>query len=531
MHRHHLLQAIESRTFLPRIVIVGGGIHGAAALRICALNQIPAVLLERSDYAAETSSRSSKMAHGGLRYLENFDFKQVREGIKARDQLFADAAHLCHPQRFLIPIKKGERWQRIKLAAGLSFYDLISSHPEFRHRWIGRDKLDGQALNPQHIELAGCFEYYDGIMNDTRIVIESIQDACARGAHSANYAQVYSIKRRDQRMQVEFIDRIENNKYSIECEIVINCAGPWIADLGYSELTPLQQRLRYSRGVHLIFERPWRDAALFLPLSEKSRYYFVWPHAAGTMVGTTEREVDRADFDPLPRQDEIAEILERTARDLPALGLDRESLIYAFAGVRTLPVRSQVGSVARLSRRHIWVESDGIISLLGGKWTSANITAHEGVTRAAKLLGISGAQRSLDGVSLPGALSAADLASLEQKLCARGINLTHSKRLVARYGAVAHSFIDHEEFRIELSPNLLAGELEISLKLEQAITIDDILRRRLDRELMPGHGLAELNATADYLREHGVDQSKISQQSTAYRERVAKVLGLIGKAV
>ena len=529
MHRQSLLDCLTLGSFKPRVIIIGGGIHGAAALRVCALNQIPALLLERSDYSAETSSRSSKMAHGGLRYLETFDFKQVREGIRARDLLISDAAHLCHPQRFLIPIKSGEWWQRLKLSAGLTFYDFICSHPEWRHRWIQRDDLNTVAFNSSTAGLSGCFEYYDGLMNDTRIAIETITDACARGANSLNYAEVTAIAQHEASVAVEFSDHRTNLKYQIECECVINCAGPWVAKLGCRELAPLQARLRYSRGIHLVFKRQWQDPALFLPLREKSRYYWVWPHAAGTMAGTTERDVDQVEFDPLPYRDEVDEVLQRLAHDLPTLGLNRDSLLYAFAGVRTLPIRHKGGASALVSRRHIWVESGRIFSLLGGKWTTANFTAFEGVKRCAKILNFNSELQRLDGVRLPGCASVSELSRLERELVSSGLTHNHAGRIVARYGIKADRFLENSEFRQELANSLLRGELKIACELEHAQTVDDILRRRLDRELMPGHGLDQLNAVAEYLKAHGASSEALSSQCQTYRDRVARVYEIIGK--
>lgn len=528
MLRSQTLQALWSGQLKPRVVVIGGGVHGAAALRICALNNIPALLIERSDFAAETSSRSSKMAHGGLRYLENFDIRQVREGIIARDLLFRDYAHLCQPQRFLIPIKRGDLWQRIKLGAALKFYDFMSSKPELRHHWITREKLTGPAFNNQNEQIDGCFEYFDGLMQDARIVTENIVDACARGASALNYLEVKVIDFSSQFAKIECLDKITNSNFSFEAEYVINCAGPWVAQLGCAQFEDIQKRLRYSRGVHLIFETKWKDAALFLPLPGKSRYYFVWPHPAGTMVGTSELEVEQAEFDPLPLKSEIDEILDRCARDLPNMDLNRDTLIYAFAGVRTLPIRSQTSSTAQISRRHIWQEFDRAACLLGGKFTTANQTSLEAVQLANKRLGLKAlALKDLSGIALSGSGPPAQFERMIEQLCSAGLSKSHALRVVKNYGLNAQDFLTNPQFCQPLTPNLLYGELEISYQREQAIKVEDFLSRRLNLELMPGHGLDELNYIADFLGGKSINQNTITQQVSAYRARVAQVLSIL----
>jgi len=359
------------------ILVIGGGIHGAAVARYAAAFGFTTVLLEKADYASATSSRSSKMAHGGLRYLELFDFEQVFEGIKAREEMFAAAPHIVSPTRFLIPVPRGHHFFRLKLGVGLFLYDLMVSDKRRKHRFLKAGELAGTGFEERSDDLAGCFSYTDGLLDDGLLTLENILAARRAGAVCLNYAGVEALRETEHGVSVEWRDELTGKTYASEAATALNCAGPWAPFLIAPEVRPA---VRFSRGTHLIFDRPWRGPSLFLPMEGKARYYFVWPHAAGTMVGTTERETDSLELDPLPGADEIEEILARLAKDLPASGLDRSSLHYAFAGVRTLPLRpdSRAGTT-RLSRKHIWHGKTAIRTLVGGKLTTAAWTAEEGV--------------------------------------------------------------------------------------------------------------------------------------------------------
>ncbi|MCB0355110.1 MAG: FAD-dependent oxidoreductase, partial [Bdellovibrionales bacterium] len=337
------------------LVIVGGGIHGSAFARFAQMNGFSVVLLEKGDYASGTSSRSSKMAHGGLRYLELLDFQQVFEGIRAREELFENAAHVVRPEEFLIPVKNHELFTRLKIGLGLTLYDLLLKNPARKHRWIPSRSLNYPELESLKGKLRGCYRYTDGLLSDTRLVLENILDARLHGAICLNHAKVEQIDGILQKKRVLVQDEIGQQSLEISAKLVVNCAGPWAPSVAMTERT----LVKYSRGTHLLFSTHWDSPSLFLPMPGKSRYYFVWPHFAGTMVGTTEREILELEEDPMPEESEVEEILERLKRDLPESRLDREHLHYAFAGIRTLPLRSQGAEVSRLSRKHIWNEENG----------------------------------------------------------------------------------------------------------------------------------------------------------------------------
>lgn len=518
------------------VLVVGGGIHGATIAHLAAFNGLSTVLLERGDYAEATSSRSSKMAHGGLRYLEMLDIRQVMEGIKAREDLFFVADHLVSPHRFFIPIYGHQRWMQTKLAIGLHLYDLFVTQSERRHRWVSAAKLPSGTLR-ELPALKGGFFYTDGIMDDARLVIEHVVAARREGATCLNYAEVVSTKHSaSSEVEVGWRDVLTGESYESRAGIVINCAGPWVAQMGRLKPSELQQRIIFSRGSHLIFNRPWNDPPLFLPLPGKHRYYWIWPHPAGTLVGTTEREVDVAERDPLPSHDEVEEILERLRHDLPPHlpggALDRSTLHYGYAGVRTLLLRGKKGEGSQLSRRHEWVYQSGVLTLVGGKYTTASWTATEGLRRAFHLAGLRRAVVPLTGRKLPGAgLSSQPV----QEFCVRaerfGVAPALINRAVHRFGRRVGEIATDQGFEI-VAGICLRGEVELACRTEQVCTISDLLRRRLGIEYHPGHGLDALEVFTS-LVEATLGKKLDPEEIRRYRAHIAEVrvrLGLSERA-
>jgi len=250
-----------------------------------------------------------------------------------------------------------------------------------------------------------------------------------------------------------------------------------------------------------VFSVQWREHSLFLPLAEKGRYYFVWPHPSGTLVGTTEREVDQLESDPIPSPDEVDEILKRLSRDLPHSGLTRETLHYAFAGVRTLPMRPRkmsIGAkkgVSQLSRKHIWQLTNGVLTLLGGKYTTFAWTATEGVRAALKAIGADAREIPDPLTDLPSVTHPEESARMVEDLVVKfGASQEALARAVARLGRLVLRYVDRPNAWCEVSPGVLMLEVLHAIELEQAESIEDVLRRRIELQYFPIHGCDALDA-------------------------------------
>ena len=527
--RSDLLSELQS-THRWDVLVVGGGIHGASFARLAAFNGLKTLLIEKSDFASATSSRSSKMAHGGLRYLEMFDFQQVSEGVKSREELYSVAPHLVKPWDFFIPIEESTHWLKFKLGLGLTLYDWFVPKNSRKHRWVDKESLG--EIGIEHFgsrKLQGGYLYSDGIMNDTRLVMDTLSAARQEGATCLNYVEFSSFSCKQDYVDVGCFDVLTKKQYSFHVGVVVNCTGPWVAEAGRVSPSPaMSKRIRYSQGSHLLFRFPWKGPARFLPLDEPGRYYFVWPHFAGTLVGTTEREVDQLVSDPMPTVDEVNEILNRLRRDLPDIEFTRENLHYAFAGIRTLPLRpSSKPGVARLSRKHIWVVRDQVLNLIGGKYTSAAWTAYEGIRHVFKLSKLNRVPTPTSGRKLPGAgLLEESISEFFARARTDGVSDTAARSVVARLGSQVRHLVSRNDILEEIGAGLLRQEIEFSLDFEQAECREDIMRRRVLCELESGHGKEALDRICEILKERR-PHLDVDSQRAAYLARLEKLHAIL----
>ena len=471
------------------VVVIGGGIHGASFARAAAYNGLSVLLTEKRDYASATSSRSSKLAHGGIRYLELFDLKQVFEGIKARGHLFKTAPHLVRPFKMLFPLKEKIGFERLKISIGLWLYHLFADSEHKKYEWISAPNMAHKSVHVLGDLAAGGYQFIDGQMDDTRLVIENILSARGRGAVCLNYLEVESIVKEEEAHLIKLTDNISSERLEVKSKVVVNCAGPWVQDIVNKAGTNLSTNLRYSQGTHLIFSKDWPEPGLILPLKLPSRYYFILPHPAGALVGTTERDVDKLADDPLPSEEKINEILARIKRDLPDSGLTKENLHYCYAGIRTLAVTNKNDSTvntSELSRSPRWEKNGNILTLIGGKYTTAGLTSEKGL----KLL-----FRLLDKKSNPVSV----------------VNKPFSK--------AATPLISKKDLNDK--PKILKM-VENTLDHEQAETLEDIMRRRLVLEHFPGAGINLLEDIISILKSRR-SKLDVQQQVDAYLQRHSKI--------
>jgi glycerol-3-phosphate dehydrogenase len=523
--RSEILHDIQKVSRLD-VIVVGGGIQGAMFARLAAFNGLKVLLLEINDYASGTSGRTSKMAHGGLRYLEYFDFKQVMEGVKSREEFYRTASHLVKPQEFYIPIYKGQFFKRIKLALGLTFYDLFLRKKTERHSWVKKDSANLPPLAEKK-GVSGFIRFFDGLMHDVRLVLENIYTARQEGALCLNYARVDSIYQKNSSTEVAWTDILTGEKYTSNTGIVVNTAGAWAPLIGRITPDKGMPEVRYSQGTHLFFDRTWDKPALLMPLPGKGRNYFIWPHPAGTLVGTTEKDLPSPQFDPIPSKEEIQELLDRIAADLPNAGLNRENLFHAYAGIRTLPGAKGSKETFKLSRRHIWRFSQGVLTLLGGKYTSAGWTANEGLGFLYKYAGIKRPVIPLSGRKLPGAYNYEnEVNTFKSKCLEKGVPPSTIDSCIRRLGARVKILSELDPSLKLIGGKILEADLKLALYYEQAESLDDLFSRRLDLEVEKDGGLALLQPVCEFLKGEKPEIDWDSQAKN-YRERISSLRALL----
>lgn len=371
------------------LVVVGGGIHGAGVARDASLRGLKVALVEKGDFAGGTSSKSSKLIHGGLRYLEQFDFGLVRESCRERRILLDIAPHLVKPLPFLFPIYKGDRppWM---VRIGMTLYDALSMFRNVgRHRMLTpREALALEpALKPQ--SLCGAAKYWDCQENDARFCLANVIDAAENGATCANHVEVREFGSTSGRLAFAVVeDRISESRFEIRAKAFVNAGGPWvdrIANLANSHSTI---QLRPTKGIHLVARRLTEGHGLLLQAIQDKRVFFVIPWGDGhSLIGTTDTDF-KGDPDCVEAKcRDVEYLLEATNHALPSLALTKDDVLSTFAGLRPL-LGHPGGKPSDLTRKHqLKTSPSGLISIVGGKYTTYRAVAEEVVDLVCNRLG------------------------------------------------------------------------------------------------------------------------------------------------
>ena len=365
------------------ILVVGGGINGAGVLRDAAMRGLRVGLVEQSDFASGTSSRSSKLIHGGIRYLENLEFGLVFEALQERSRLLKMAPHLVHPLRFVLPHFKHFQFPKWKIRLGMILYDLLSlfRSPDF-HR--SHSAKEVQALVPgiESKDLEGAFSYYDALMDDDRLVIDTIRSAVQNYAFAASYAQVTSIEKVGEKFHAKIEDLEFGGQFLIEAKHIVSCVGPWTDLFGGITDPKWRECMRPSKGIHLVVKKekiPLEDAVVMTADSQK-RIVFAIPREEVVLIGTTDTEYKEDPNDPQAEGRDIEYVLNVAREYFPGLELNEKDIISSYAGIRPL-FKDSSSNVGKTSREHQIFTSDttGIHFVVGGKYTTYRKIAEDAV--------------------------------------------------------------------------------------------------------------------------------------------------------
>jgi len=519
------------------ILIIGGGITGAGLALDAALRGLRVALAEKRDFAAGTSSRSTKLIHGGLRYLEHFDFALVREGLRERATLAETATRLARPFPFVIPIYKNSRrnYRRpLKLRLGLWFYDLLAGQYNFaRHRRLSRDEALRLApqLDPQGLK--GAFLYYDAVTNDSRLVIEVIKTARERGAEIANYTRVAGfIKNEDGKIAgARLRDELTGGEIECRARIVINATGVWMEDtirLNGQTAIGLNKRVRPAKGIHLTVsaDRLRAGAALLIPSLGRRRFYFVVPWEGRVNIGTTDTDYNGDKDHPQAEPGEVSEILGAINSYFPEARLELTDVISSWAGLRPLITDLRASATTGVSRKEEIIESeDGLISIGGGKLTTYRLMAEHGINLAAKRLSerfnIAANDASTKDAAIGGDLSRDELTVIAERLSqTENLPLETARHLLRDYGADYQRLVEltreDERLRerlVEELPQILA-EIVYAARYEMALTLADAMTRRVRLAMVAGRDSVRCGAIAAEMmaRELGWSREETERQ-------------------
>jgi glycerol-3-phosphate dehydrogenase len=462
-------------------LVVGGGATGAAVARDAALRGLRVALCDHGDFAGQTSSHSSKLIHGGLRYLQYGDLPLVFEGLAERHRLLATAPHLCRPIEFLFPAYRGRSPSLAALTVGVNLYDALALWRSPVHsRRLTATETYRLAPALRSAGLRGAQLYVDCQTDDARLVLENVLDAEGAGAVVASYVHVRAEGRS---LQAE--DRLDGARFPIRAQAVVNATGPFSDSFRRGP-----PHLRPTLGVHLVLDAarlPTGGRAIVINSPRDGRLIFTLPAGARTIVGTT--DTDWNDRPPAPgdeiraRGPDVDYLLEAANHAFPPAALARDEVVSTFAGLRPL-IQSDAASVSATSREHdIWLDRDGVLTVAGGKLTTMRRMGEEVVDRLVDLLRARGLDRPLARCQtatrpLPGGGHPPDLDGHELAGDVR-------TRLESAYGAraaqVAALASTHEGLARRLVPDLpyLRAEVVFAARHDHALQLEDVLCRRI----------------------------------------------------
>ncbi len=475
--REGVLQGLDGRHF--DAVIVGGGINGAGVARDAALRGLSVCLFEQGDFASGASSKSTKIAHGGLRYLKQLEFGLVFESQQERQTLRRLLPHLVTPQSFCYPVYDGDPDPLWKVRLGLAVYDLLASFRNVRnHRSLSA--AETLAANPslRREGLRGAVRYWDDRMDDARICIENVLSAELAGAKCFNYAAVVDIQRQAKGYRVRYEDGLTGASGSVTGDAVVNCAGPWADAVSRLVDGGAMPRLAPTKGVHIVVPRIPLADALILTNGEDGRVFFVIPWDDRSLIGTTDTRYQgdpgRVEVEP----EDIDYLLAAARRFIPEAPITRESISYAFAGLRPLvaPPRPDLAE-GRIRRRHrIIVSPPGLVTLIGGKYTTFRRMAEQTVNRLFRVLG----RRHIPSVTrrlpfFPETMVRGSQPEAGDELW-QHLQASYGPRAGDVYGFCAPD--ERLRRRVVDSSPVRLGQLAYALRSERAFTLEDLLFRR-----------------------------------------------------
>lgn len=479
------LDALTDRPF--DLIVLGGGSSGAGVALDATLRGLRVALLERGDFASGTSSISSKLVHGGLRYLEHGDLHLVHEALHERRRLLSNAPHLVWPLRFVIPFHAGDRVPGWKWRAGLTLYDLLAGRGNLRRsRSLPHDRLCRDFPGLRRDGLRGGAEYADAGMDDARLCLAIIRTAAEHGAVVANHVAAIALERTgDQVCGVHAVDRLSGRELRLRGAVIVNATGPWGDAVRRLAGETAGTLLAPTKGVHLVAPGRGLAAAFLLLHPRDGRVFFVLPWLDKTLIGTTDTDCHEPPDALTITDEEVAYLLEGHNHHFTP-PLQRGELLGSFAGVRPL-ARVRPGEPSARSREHRIVEGpSGLISVVGGKWTTYRPIAEEITDVVLRRLNRRRRCRThtcrLDGAPRePWAeWRSAAIASLHSD----GLAAEAARHLVDRYGQRAFEVAAYARRDPALAQPLVAGEPDLRGEFayqrdhEMACTADDHLLRR-----------------------------------------------------
>ncbi len=516
-------------------LVVGGGITGCGIARDAAIRGLRVALVEQDDFASGTSSRSSRLVHGGVRYLEHGQLSLVFESSRERRTLLRIAPHLVRPMSFTWPVYAGDRIPRWKLDVGLTLYDSLALFRNVgSHRRLTRRAVERLEPALSTRELLGGASYWDASTDDVRLTLANAIAAREEGAAVLNHARVVELHRRDGRVCGATIeDGPTGESVGVSARLVVNAAGPW-SDSVESLAHAGEAGVRGSKGAHVMVPRTriGNVSAITLTAPQDGRVMFVLPAGAFTIIGTTDTFDAVAPAEARATRADVEYLLEAANHYFPAAQLQQQDVVGAWAGIRPLAARRAKGATpVSASREHAIEQAvPGLVRITGGKLTTYRAMASEVVDVVAATLGAHRARSRTSSVSLPGG-DVSDLDAIIGDATSETGDAVVATRLVRAFGSRWRSVWvlgeKDSSLRSRITPErpYLLAELRYAVQDEMACSLGDLLIRRTPVAFeTPDHGRSAARAVAPRVAAWlGADDSWRARALADYEAETARV--------
>lgn len=455
-------------------IIIGGGASGLGSALDATSRGFKTLLLESHDFAKATSSRSTKLVHGGVRYLAQGDIGLVKEALKERGLLAKNAAHVVKNQSFIIP--NYTWWEGIYYKIGLSVYDFLAGKLSLgRTKYISKSKTVEKLPTIEQKGLASGVVYQDGQFDDARLAINLTQTIIEKGGTAVNYVKVINLMKNDSNKIIGVVaeDQFTKQQFEIKAKVVINATGVFTNDILNMNNPKHGKFVVPSQGIHLVLDKSFlkSDDAIMIPKTSDGRVLFVVPWHDRALVGTTDTLLENESFEPRALEDEIKFVLN-TARQYLAKKPTREDVKSVFAGLRPLAApKDGSKSTKEVSRSHKVVTSDtGLISIIGGKWTTYRKMAEDTIDEAMKVHNLGITTSKTEHLSIHGNVKP-ETVDRTHHLYVYGADIPEIKKLQQNNPELSEKIHPDHPFTM--------AEAVWAIRSEMAQTIEDILARRV----------------------------------------------------
>ena len=483
-YRAETVDALDGGTF--DVVIVGGGITGVGCALDAASRGLSVAMIEQRDLSSGTSSRSSKLFHGGLRYLEQLDFKLVNEALHERELIRQDLApHLVWPVPFVYPLRH-RIWERLYVGAGITLYDGMaklggSTLPRQWH--LGESDLERVFPSIKPGSFVGAIRYYDAGCDDARYTVAVARTAAARGARILTSARVNGfIWDGDRIAGVEATDLETGKRLKVNAQVVVNATGVW-TDRVEALVGDTHTDVTASKGIHIVVPRDRIESEVGFITRTSTSVLFLIPTEDFWHVGTTDTPWELGLAHPAASQTDIEYVLEQ-ANEIIDPPLTPDDVVGVYAGLRPL-VSGDAASTAKLSREHsITSPAPGLVTIAGGKYTTYRVMAEDTIDRAFESIDVGVPESTTEDIPLVGADGYADLKARTEELATKyGVEPVEIRRLLRRYGDEAPVVLDLAASDPQLAQRIPSGkylgaEVQFAVDHEGALHLDDVLTRR-----------------------------------------------------